>query len=77
MHILAKCVCSEQFPSFSANGNFWKFNIEWYYGFPCRQYLLDTTMDWTGAVHTRNYGCAMLGTLVMVAMVIGLEELEF
>jgi hypothetical protein len=42
-----------------------------------RQYLLDTTMDWIGAAHTRNYGYAMLGTLAMVAMVIGLEELEF
>jgi hypothetical protein len=42
-----------------------------------RQYLLDTTMDWIGAAHTRNYGYAMLDTLAMVAMVIGLEELEF
>jgi len=34
-------------------------------------------MDWTGAALTRNYGYAMLGTLVMVAMEIGLEEHEF
>lgn len=43
----------------------------------CRQYLSDTTMDWIGAAHTRNYGYVMLGTLGMVAMEIGLEELEF
>ncbi|KAF1877741.1 hypothetical protein Lal_00038050 [Lupinus albus] len=41
------------------------------------QYLLDTTMDWIGAAHTRNYGYAMLGTLAMEAMEIGLEDLEF
>lgn len=34
-------------------------------------------MDWIGAAHTRNYGYVMLGTLGMVAMEIGLEELEF
>jgi len=42
-----------------------------------RQYLQDTTMDWTGAAPTRNFGYVMLGILVMVAMEIGLEELEF
>lgn len=34
-------------------------------------------MDWIGAAHTRKYGYAMLGTLAMADMVIGLEELEF
>jgi len=42
-----------------------------------RQYLQGTTMDWTGAAPTRNFGYVMLGILVMVAMEIGLEELEF
>ena len=42
-----------------------------------RQYLLDTIMDWTGAAHTRSYGCAMLGILATVAMEIGQEALGF
>ncbi|KAJ6967979.1 hypothetical protein NC653_036040 [Populus alba x Populus x berolinensis] len=42
-----------------------------------RQCLQDTTMDWTGAAPTRNFGYVMLGILVMVAMEIGQEELEF
>ena len=41
------------------------------------QYLLDTTMDWTSATHTRNYSYAMLGTLATMAMEIGQKELGF
>lgn len=41
-----------------------------------RQYLLDTTMDWTGAAPTRSCGYALPGILGMVAMAIGLEARE-
>lgn len=34
-------------------------------------------MDWTGAAPTKNYGFALLDILVMVAMEIGQEGLEF